>query len=101
MTANHIMLFLTRDMIAKFSLCDISSPRVLSSSPVQCVSLRETLLQDPNPYQHVNYRNLPPLDAELLVAMAFSLIPHLPPGLMDEIARHPFLDEEKPGEGRE
>ncbi|CAN0544052.1 unnamed protein product, partial [Ectocarpus sp. 12 AP-2014] len=59
----------------------------------QCVSLRDTLLQDPNPYRHLNARNLPPLDAELLVSMAFSLIPHLPSEMMDEIAQHPFLEE--------
>ncbi|CAM9471696.1 unnamed protein product [Scytosiphon promiscuus] len=58
----------------------------------QCVSLRDTLLQDPNPYRHLN-RNLPPLDAELLVSMAFSLIPHLPAELMDEIAQHPFMED--------
>lgn len=57
------------------------------------MSLRDTLLQDPNPYQHLNARNLPPLDAELLVSGAFALIPHLPPDLMDEIALHPFAEE--------
>lgn len=57
------------------------------------MSLRDTLLQDPNPYRHLNARNLPPLDAELLVSMAFSLIPHLPAEMMDEIAQHPFLEE--------
>ncbi|CAM9311402.1 unnamed protein product [Ectocarpus sp. 6 AP-2014] len=65
----------------------------------QCVSLRDTLLQDPNPYRHLNARNLPPLDAELLVSMAFSLIPHLPSEMMDEIAQHPFLEE--PWQGSE
>ncbi|CAM9703507.1 unnamed protein product [Ectocarpus fasciculatus] len=65
----------------------------------QCVSLRDTLLQDPNPYRHLNARNLPPLDAELLVSMAFSLIPHLPAEMMDEIAQHPFLEE--PWQGSE
>ena len=71
-----------------------SPPPLPSPSPFpQCVSLRDTLLQDPNPYRHLNFRNLPPLDAELLVSMAFSLIPHLPEDMMDEIAQHPFLEE--------
>ncbi|CAM9185191.1 unnamed protein product [Choristocarpus tenellus] len=60
----------------------------------QCVMLRDKLLQEPNPYQHLNARYLPPLDAELLVAAAFSLIPHIPAALMDEITRHPFTEEE-------
>lgn len=68
-------------------------PTRASSRRTQCVSLRDTLLQDPNPYRHLNARNLPPLDAELLVSMAFSLIPHLPAEMMDEIAQHPFLEE--------
>lgn len=70
-----------------------SASAACNASSTQCVSLRETLLQDPNPYQHLNARNLPPLDAELLVSAAFSLIPHLPPDLLDEIALHPFAEE--------
>lgn len=70
---------------------------VHTAAPRQCVSLRDTLLSDPNPYRHLNARNLPPLDAELLVSMAFSLIPHLPADMMDEIAQHPFSEEPIPG----
>jgi hypothetical protein len=54
--------------------------------------VRARLLADPNPYNQLNFRYLPPLDSEILVSAAFCLIPHVPQSLLDEIARHPLAD---------
>eukprot|EP00953_Heterococcus_sp_UTEX-ZZ885_P004428 2900-Heterococcus_DN1.PRE.1 len=58
----------------------------------QCLLVRARLLADPNPYNQLNFRYLPPLDSEILVSAAFCLIPHVPQSLLDEIARHPLAD---------
>eukprot|EP00612_Vaucheria_litorea_P002572 CAMPEP_0171459298 /NCGR_PEP_ID=MMETSP0945-20130129/4638_1 /TAXON_ID=109269 /ORGANISM="Vaucheria litorea, Strain CCMP2940" /LENGTH=259 /DNA_ID=CAMNT_0011985289 /DNA_START=159 /DNA_END=935 /DNA_ORIENTATION=- len=60
----------------------------------QCVLLREKLLADhKNPFTFLTLKSLQlqPFDAEILVACAFSLIPHIHQDLLDEIACHPIV----------
>ncbi|CAM9803386.1 unnamed protein product [Chrysoparadoxa australica] len=56
----------------------------------QVVLLRDKLLQDPNPYNHLNPRYLPPLNAEVLLAAAYALVPHVPEELMEQVVAHPL-----------
>ncbi len=44
----------------------------------QCVLLRGTLLPDSKPYRHLNPRHFHPLDSEVLVSAAFSLMEYVP-----------------------
>ncbi len=44
----------------------------------QCVLLRGTLLPDSKPYRHLHPRHFRPLDAEVLVSAAFSLMAYVP-----------------------
>jgi len=57
----------------------------------QCIMLRDKLLSDQNPMQHLLPRNHPPVDAEIMIAAGLQLIPHISDELFKELAGHPFI----------
>ncbi|CAM9921172.1 unnamed protein product [Heterosigma akashiwo] len=60
----------------------------------QCILLRDRLLNRPNPMEHLLPRNIPPVDAEVLLMAGLQLLPHLSDALFLELAGHSFLDPE-------
>ena len=57
----------------------------------QCLIMREALLRDPSPIMSLRPDKLPPLDAELIVSVAFDVLPLISEELYTQIVIHPFV----------
>ena len=59
---------------------------------VQVIIVRDNVLAEKNsPLNCLRMKELPPIDAEVLISGAFQILPYLSPDLFDEITIHPFV----------
>lgn len=77
--------------VLSWSICLSLAKWPCLDSVWQCLLVRDSLLHDPCPIMSLRPDKLPPLDADMLISVAFELTPLIPEPLFNEIVLHPFI----------